>query len=383
MLLHPAEAAAAVVEQVRQAERLHQRDGDRQVAGPLRDLALTDRALLLPLLELRDHHREDLHDDRAGDVRHDPEREHGELRERAAGEELEEAEHAALLGLLLQLLDADRGRCPAPGRATRTGRGPASGGEQDLVPEVRNLEHVLEAREHGGAPFGPVAVGETLRDVQRLVCALPLAGGRPWPNGGGRTSTLPPAAVMALSADFEKAWARTVTLRVSSPRPSTLISAPLWARPVAWSVSGVTSSSPQPSTVSRLMAWYSTRNGFLKPLELRHPHVQRHLAALEVHLDACPERPGPWCRGRRSCRPCRRCRDRPGCRAGSTPARLQIVDLHRCDLFDLHEMRDLGDHARGSRAGRAACSSCRCGRGRGRAACPAASASSRWPTASA
>ena len=104
-VLHTAEPAAAVVEQVRQAERLHERDGDREVAGPLRDLALPDRALLLPLLELRDHHGEDLHDDRARDVRHDPEREDGELRERAAGEQLEEAEHATVLRLLLQLLD--------------------------------------------------------------------------------------------------------------------------------------------------------------------------------------------------------------------------------------------------------------------------------------
>ena len=64
VLLHPAEAAAAVVEQEGEAGRLHERDGDREVAGPLGDLALADRALLLPLLELGDHHREDLHDDR-------------------------------------------------------------------------------------------------------------------------------------------------------------------------------------------------------------------------------------------------------------------------------------------------------------------------------
>jgi hypothetical protein len=51
------EAAAAVVEQEDEAGRLQDRDRDREVAGPLRDLALPDRPLLLPLLELRDHHR--------------------------------------------------------------------------------------------------------------------------------------------------------------------------------------------------------------------------------------------------------------------------------------------------------------------------------------
>ena len=51
MLELPAdEPAAAVVEEEHEAGRLDDRDGDRQVAGPLRDLALADRSLLLPLL---------------------------------------------------------------------------------------------------------------------------------------------------------------------------------------------------------------------------------------------------------------------------------------------------------------------------------------------
>ena len=41
----------------------------------------------------------------------------------------------------------------------------------------------------------------------RLVSALPFAGGRPWPNGRGSTSTRPPAASMAAAAEAEKAWA--------------------------------------------------------------------------------------------------------------------------------------------------------------------------------
>ena len=43
---------------------------------------------------------------------------------------------------------------------------------------------------------------------------MPFTGGRPFPNGGGRTATLPPAAVMALSADLEKAWALTRTSHI-------------------------------------------------------------------------------------------------------------------------------------------------------------------------
>ena len=72
------EPTATVVEEEDEAGRLEDRDADRDVAGPLRDLLLADRALLLPFLQLRDHHGQDLHDDRAGDVRHDPEREEAE-----------------------------------------------------------------------------------------------------------------------------------------------------------------------------------------------------------------------------------------------------------------------------------------------------------------
>ena len=118
------QAAAAVVEQEGQAGGLQQRDGDREVAGPLRDLALARPRPLLPLLQLRDHHGEDLHDDRRRDVRHDPEGEDGELGERAAGEQLEEAEHAAAaLGLALQLLDGVEVDARRRDVGARSGRG--------------------------------------------------------------------------------------------------------------------------------------------------------------------------------------------------------------------------------------------------------------------
>ena len=79
------------------------------------------------------------------------------------------------------------------------------------------------------------------------------------------TSTLPPAAWMASTADLEKAWALTVTFLVSSPRPSTFTRPCLWTRPLARNVSGLTWSPSKSASVSRLTTTYSTRNGFLKP----------------------------------------------------------------------------------------------------------------------
>src|SRR5690606_19665301 len=81
-------------------------------------------------------------------------------------------------------------------------------------------------------------------------------------------STVPPAAVIAASAEADTACTFTVTLRSISPRPSTLTSAPLDTRPLERSVSGVISSRPDAAIVSRLIAWYSTRNGLLKPRSL-------------------------------------------------------------------------------------------------------------------
>src|SRR5690554_5189698 len=46
------------------------------------------------------------------------------------------------------------------------------------------------------------------------------------------------------------------------------MSAPLWARPFACRTAGLISSRPVSSMTSRLMPWYSTRNGLLKPLSL-------------------------------------------------------------------------------------------------------------------
>ena len=171
---------AAVVEQERQAGGLQQRDGHRQVAGPLGDLALPHRAHLLPLLQLRDHHGEDLHDDRRRDVRHDPEGEDGELGERAAGEQLEEAHHAtAALGLALQLLDG----VEVDARRRHVGAHPVQGDdeqrEEDLPPEVGDPEDVPDARQHGEGSWS--AAGRRPRSVSGWRTGCPARGdaGRP------------------------------------------------------------------------------------------------------------------------------------------------------------------------------------------------------------
>ena len=70
----------------------------RAVAGVLGDALAADLALLLHLLERRDHDGEELQDDGGRHVGHDAEREDGELLERAAREQVEEAEQAALRG---------------------------------------------------------------------------------------------------------------------------------------------------------------------------------------------------------------------------------------------------------------------------------------------
>ena len=147
------QTAAAVVEQERQRRRLQHRDGHREVAGPLGDLALADGPLLLPLLQLGDDHRQDLHDDRAGDVGHDAQREDGEVRQARAREELQVGEHATrLLGLALQRRDG----VEIDARSRHVGAEPVEGEhaqrEQDLVPEVGDPEHVPQAGQHDCSP---------------------------------------------------------------------------------------------------------------------------------------------------------------------------------------------------------------------------------------
>ena len=95
------------------SQGLKNRQAQCAVAGVLGDLATTRFTFLFQLLECRDHVGHELHDDRCRDVRHDPQCEHREARERPTREHVEQIENAALLAIeqLLQLrwIDARHG----------------------------------------------------------------------------------------------------------------------------------------------------------------------------------------------------------------------------------------------------------------------------------
>src|SRR3954447_18790176 len=98
-------ARREALEQEDVADRLREREADRQVARVLRDPRLPDLALLLQLPERRHDHRQQLQDDRRRDVRHDPQREQRDPRQPAAAEGVQQVEDAAVAELLLDGVD--------------------------------------------------------------------------------------------------------------------------------------------------------------------------------------------------------------------------------------------------------------------------------------
>jgi len=137
-----------VVEEEDETRGLDQRQDDRHVPRPLRDLPVADLALLLPLLDTRNHHGEELHDDRRRDVRHDAEREDREPVERTAREQVQERDDAAGLGPLTDellhrtVVDAGNGnRRAQPVQADDSER------EEDLAAKVRNTKRVTKRAE--------------------------------------------------------------------------------------------------------------------------------------------------------------------------------------------------------------------------------------------
>src|SRR6266511_746678 len=171
----PEQPAAALMQGEHEAGRLHEREPDGEVAGPLRDLLLADLPFVLPFLELRDHDPEQLHDDRSRDVRHDPEEEDRDVRNRAPGEQVEEPDDPRALGLLLEVLD----RVEVDERDREVGADPVDPDddqrEEDLVAQVGHPEHVPQAGEHGGAR-PPLAAGSSSLSVGE---GVPLGGGTP------------------------------------------------------------------------------------------------------------------------------------------------------------------------------------------------------------
>ena len=143
---------------------LEQREAERQVARVLRDLRLAGLALLLEGLQPRDHDDEQLQDDARRDVRHDPEREDGQLQERAAGEQVDQVVDAGVVGLVAETV---------PGRWRRAHRGPGSGNRAGRSKMMNRTNSSLRRRSgvrnaftnalstEGPLSHGPGASGDT------------------------------------------------------------------------------------------------------------------------------------------------------------------------------------------------------------------------------
>jgi hypothetical protein len=153
---HEAEAPARVVDQRqaagdlrlplqphRDAQRLHDGEHQRQVAGVLRDLAPPELPFLGDPLERRPDHRQQLQDDRRADVRHDAEREDRHPRQLAAGEHVVEAEHRVghLVGQDGERLCVHARRRDVVADAEHPEQRQR---EQHAVAQVGDLEQVLE-----------------------------------------------------------------------------------------------------------------------------------------------------------------------------------------------------------------------------------------------
>ncbi len=130
------------------ARRLEQRQAEGEVARVLGDLGLTGLALLLEGLQPRDHHDQQLQDDARRDVGHDPEREHGQLQQRATGEQVDQVVDAGVVHVVdarLDVADVD-----ARGGDLRAGPEDHDDhqDEQQLAPQVRSPEGVRERGQH-------------------------------------------------------------------------------------------------------------------------------------------------------------------------------------------------------------------------------------------
>ena len=132
-----------------EAGGLQDRQRDRQITRVLRHLGLAGLAFLAEFLEPRDDDGEQLDDDARGDVRHDADREHRQLQQRATGEQVDQrvdtggvtAGHLIDAGLDVAVVDTRRRQRRAEAiQRDQTER------EEDLPPQVRSPE----GRHEGG-----------------------------------------------------------------------------------------------------------------------------------------------------------------------------------------------------------------------------------------
>ena len=117
---------------------LEDAQADREVARVLGELGGARLPLLVELLEVRDHHAQQLDDDRRRDVGHDAQRENREIRQRTAREQVEHGHgHARVLERVRELVERDAGHRHV--RAETIQR-EDSQSEQDLLAQLRYLE---------------------------------------------------------------------------------------------------------------------------------------------------------------------------------------------------------------------------------------------------
>ena len=192
----PASSDALPLEEVGVPERLRGGEHDGQIARVLVDLGIARLALLLELLEPRHDDGHELEDDRRRDVRHDPEREDRELRERAAGEEVQQAEHGAALAAEVIL---DRLRVDARRRNPRAE--PVDGEDQrreeDAVAQLGDAPGVGEPGEHlarpprrPAAPRSAALVSAASSSALRLLRRLSASASAPPAASGLRLPAL-------------------------------------------------------------------------------------------------------------------------------------------------------------------------------------------------
>jgi hypothetical protein len=190
-LLVAAREQVAGAGQGHDAGRLEDRQRQREVAGVLGDLGLAGLALLLEGLQPRDHHHQQLQDDARRDVRHDPEREDGQLEERATGEQVDQVVDPALLRRLVEAVlhvrDVHAGRRDLGPQAED---GDDQQDEQQLLAQVRCPECVGEGAQHVN-PLLSSAVGRRERRGRRVPSPWKPNRGGPWASPGRRITTVP------------------------------------------------------------------------------------------------------------------------------------------------------------------------------------------------
>ena len=178
-------------------KRLHEGERDGAVAGVLGDLLLPRLAFLGQPLERRDHHREQLQDDRGRDVRHDA---RARTRSGAAGCPPEKRSTMPSSVPCTWLKNSASAAASMPGvghvRAQPVG-GEQHQGHEHAALELRNLEDVLEA----------------LQAFDHLAALATLAGQDSTRRPPPRSSAWPTRST--LCACTVRAWA-------DAPSPSTL-----------------------------------------------------------------------------------------------------------------------------------------------------------------